>query len=89
MQMGERELISLIKSVWGEDVRFRVLKELANREGATMRELARRVGISHKNLAKYLQALNEKGVIDFFEPGSKARVYRLSQRWAFLAELLR
>ncbi len=73
--------------IFAEDVRFKVIDVLAKREGANLREIARCVGISHKNLARYLDCLVKKGVVDVYPVGIGMRVYRLSPKYDLLRTL--
>jgi predicted transcriptional regulator len=82
------ELLSLFESVFRNDVRFRILVILSNREGAGLREIARNAGISHKNLSKYLVTLTEKGIVEAYPVGIRNKVYRLSTKYSFMRQLL-
>jgi predicted transcriptional regulator len=75
--------------IFAEDVRFKIIDVLAKREGANLREIARCVGISHKNLARYLDCLIKKGVIDAYPVGLGMKVYRLSPKYDLLRKLQR
>jgi len=77
-------LFKLFSSVYCEDVKFMILEALSVREGTSMRELARTVGIHHKNLSKYLEELSGKGALESFEVNPRMRVYRLSRECEFL-----
>jgi predicted transcriptional regulator len=78
------DILSLFETVFAGDVRFRIIVILSNREGAGLREIARNAGISHKNLAKYLELLMQKGVIESYPIGVRNRVYRLSTKYDYL-----
>ena len=82
------ELLSLFESVFRNDVRFRVMVILSNREGACLREIARNVGISHKNLSKYLDILTQKGVVEVYPIGTRNRVYKLASKYSYLRSFL-
>jgi len=56
--LSESEMLfKLFSHLYCEDIKFMILEALSVREGASMRELARIVGIHHKNLSKYLEEL--------------------------------
>jgi DNA-binding transcriptional ArsR family regulator len=81
-------LVRFFRTVFANDVRFKIIMCLANREGACLREIARDVGISHKNLSKYLDKFMHKGVVEAFPVGLRSRVYRLATKYDFLRESL-
>ena len=83
------ELLSLFESVFRNDVRFRIMVILSNREGACLREIARNAGISHKNLTKYLEMLMQKGVVESYPIGVRYRAYRLADKYTYLRFFLR
>lgn len=89
-QVGNKalDIYQLFESVFSEDVRFKIIHELSNREGANLREMARCCGISHKNISKYLDTLMRKGVVQAYPIGSRIRVYRLASRYDFLREFV-
>lgn len=82
------DVVTLFRTVFRNDVRFKILTCLANREGANLREIARNVSLSHKNLAKYLKKLMQEGVVEAFPVGLRSRVYRLNAKYDFLREFL-
>jgi len=83
------ELLALFETVFRNDVRFRVIVILSNREGACLREIARNAGISHKNLTKYLEMLMQKGVVEAYPIGIRYRAYRLANKYKYLRFFLR
>lgn len=82
--MIAEEIFQVFKLVFCEDVRFRILKALSLREAVGLRELARLVGIHHKNLRKYLEDLIGKGVVVAFNVNPVVKAYRLSEEYDFL-----
>ena len=86
-ELLDNYVFNLFERIYREDVRFKILIILSRREGACLRELARNAGMSHKNLAKYLQALTEKGIIDSVPVGLRDKIYKLNANYAFLREL--
>ena len=83
------ELLSLFEVVFRNDVRFRIMVILSNREGACLREIARNAGISHKNLTKYLEMLMQKGVVEAYPIGVRYRAYKLASKYNYLRYFLR
>ncbi len=83
------ELLSLFENVFRNDVRFRIIVILSNREGACLREIARNAGISHKNLTKYLEMLMQKGVVEAYPIGVRYRAYRLASKYSYLGFFLK
>ena len=79
----------MFELIFHDDVRFRVLRALSCREAAGLRELARLVGIHHKNLRKYLDDLISKGIVDSFKVNPVVKAYRLSDRYRFLKKFFR
>ena len=83
------ELVSFFVTVFQSDIRFKIVATLSNREGAGLREIARQVGISHKNLGKYLQTLQENGILEAYSIGVRSKVYRLSSKYDFVRQFLK
>lgn len=79
-----KKLFHAFRVIFEDDTYFKIIESLAEREGANLRETAREVGLSHKNLSKYLVELTRKGVIDSFPAGRRIKIYRLSDDYAFL-----
>jgi len=77
-------LLSLFEVIFKNDVRFRIIVILSNREAAGLREIARNAGISHKNLAKYLDTLIQKGIVETYPVGVRNRAYRLATKYSYL-----
>ena len=88
-ELIDNYVYQFFERIFKENVQFKVIQILSRREGACLRELARNVGMSHKNLAKYLQILVEKGVIDSVPVGLRDRIYKLNANYSFLRELAR
>ena len=84
---GFVDVFMFFKLIFADDVRFKIVDVLAKREGANLREIARCVGISHKNLSRYLEYLVKKGVIDVFPVGIGMKVYRLAPKYDLLRSL--
>jgi len=84
----ENMLVEFLKQTYKDNVKFRIIVELCKIEGASLRELARKVGISHSNLAKHLDFLVEKGVVEYFYASPRVKVYRLSKKYQKLRDIL-
>jgi DNA-binding transcriptional ArsR family regulator len=74
------DIFSFFKLLLAEDERFRIIKLLASREGANMREIGRRTGISYRKVSRSLTYLVEAGVVDFYFVGIGLKVYKLSSK---------
>jgi predicted transcriptional regulator len=82
------DVLAFFMMIFRSDVRFKVVLVLAKREGACLSEIARNVGMSHKNLAKYLEVLMQNGIVEAYSVGMRDRVYRLANKYSFLRQLL-
>ena len=78
------DLSMLYKIIFGDDVRFLTLNFLCNKDCASIREIARNVGISHKNLVKYLDFLVDKGALEVVYSSLNIKLYKLSQKASIL-----
>lgn len=74
------DVFSFFRLLLAEDERFRIINLLASREGANMREIGRRTGISHRKVSRSLTYLVEAGVVDFYFMGIGLKVYKLSSK---------
>ncbi len=83
-EVSATDLLSLFEVVFRNDVRFRIIVILSNREAACLREIARNAGISHKNLVKYLETLTQKGIVETYPVGIRNRVYKLASKYGYL-----
>ena len=82
------EILSLFETIFKTDVRFKIIVTLSNREGAGLREIARNVGISHKNLTKYLETLEQKEILQTYPIGVRNKAYKLSPKYEFVRQYL-
>ena len=87
-EISAPELLSLFEVVFRNDIRFRIMVILSNREGACLREIARNAGISHKNLSKYLETLTQKGIVETYPIGIRNKVYKLAPKYSYLRYFL-
>ena len=98
METLETSLKSLAKSVdvfqifsqiYSEDVKFRTILFLCKNNAASIRQIARHVGISHKNLAAYLDYLESKGIAKVLYNKPNMKLYGLSDKASLLRNLLK
>jgi len=82
------ELNEVFQSVFGDDIKFAILKFLCGKKAASVREIARGVGMSHKNVLKYLEFLASKDVVEIAYQTPHVKLYRLSRRAAILERVL-
>ena len=83
-EVSAPDILSFFETVFGNDVRFRIIYILSKREGAGLREIARNASISHKNLSNYLEVLMQKGIVESHTIGFRDQIYRLSTKYNFL-----
>jgi len=87
-QVTAPEVLSFFETIFRNDIRFRIIIILSNREGAGLREIARNAGITHKNLLKYMETLAEKQIVDVYPVGIKNKVYKLSTKYDYMRHFL-
>jgi predicted transcriptional regulator len=80
------KLFELVRRVWGGDVKFQIVRVLCEREGCSLREVARLVGMHPSSVAKHLEELCERGVVEFFKPNLNTKVFRLAREYEVLRE---
>ena len=85
-ELSGTEMFAFFEIVFKTDIRFKIIVELSNREAACLREISRNVGISHKNLAKYLETLEQKGVVETYPVGVRNKVYRLAPKYSYVRQ---
>ena len=82
------ELNDLFQNVFGDDIRFAILKFLCGKKAASVREISRGVGMSHKNVLKYLDYLASKEVVEIAYQTPHVKLYRLARRASILERVL-
>ena len=87
--LSNRLLIEFLMKVYKDNIHFRIVCELCKIEGASLRELARKVGIAHSNMARHLDVLIKNGVVESFRINPRMKVYRLSEKFQPLKSMLR
>lgn len=87
--LSNQVLIEFLVKVYKDNIHFRIVCELCKVEGAGLRELARRVGIAHSNMASHLNILIKNGVVESFRINPRVKVYRLSPRFQPLKTILK
>ena len=85
----KNDLFANFSEIFGRDIRFLVLKFLSSKEVASIREISRKVGMSPKNLSKYLDHLTDKGVIEVVYRGKNIRLYRIAQKGEVIKRFIR
>ena len=83
------ELLRVFRLIYSEDVKFKILEELAFNEALNLRSLARSVGMHHGNLRRYLEELVEKRIVKYVQVSPTRGVYMINDCCNFLRELLR
>lgn len=89
VEMDAHYVVDFFQLIFNESISFKIVVTLAKRDGANLREIARNVGISHKNLYKYLEELMRKGAIEAYPVGLRRKVYRLASKYEFLRDFLK
>lgn len=87
--LSSLDLLRFFKSVYSDDVKFKILECLAVREAVGLRELARVAGFHHTALYRHLNKLISCGVVEQVKVSKNMSIYRLSGRYGFLRELFR
>jgi len=82
------EILAFFQTIFRGDVRFRVIVVLSKREGACLSEISRKVGMSRKNLAKYLDTMIQSGIVEAYSVGMRDNVYRLATKYSYLRQFL-
>lgn len=81
-----RNIVKVIKLIFGKDVKFKIIVCLCKKP-TTLRELAKCVGIAPKNLKKYLNELESKGIVTKIEVGGRFYIYMLHREYEWLKEI--
>jgi|GEM_PF-3103354 len=74
-----QEAFRILLIAYSDDIKFQILKHLCEKEVASMREIAKNVGISPKNVTKYLDQLQLKGIVEVVYSRSNIKLYRLTE----------
>ena len=74
------ELCKLYAILFKDDIKYMILKFLSSKDVASIREISRNVGMSHKNLAKYLDFLVRNDALEVVYSSPTIKLYKLSQR---------
>ncbi|NPA71135.1 MAG: winged helix-turn-helix domain-containing protein [Crenarchaeota archaeon] len=84
-----REFIRFLETLSRESIHVKIIVTLARRGCLSLRGIAREVGMAPKNVRKYLEKLEQLGVITCIKPSRRMFLYRLSDEYSWLQELLR
>lgn len=83
------ESVVLILSLYRDDPRIRILVYLVRLgEPASLRKIARNIGYTHKNTAKYLEELVDAGLVDVVYSERNLTLYATSERTRVFEEVL-
>ncbi|MEM3404495.1 MAG: winged helix-turn-helix domain-containing protein [Nitrososphaeria archaeon] len=74
-----QEAFRILIMAYSDDIKFQILKCLCEKEVASMREIARCVGISPKNITKYLDQLQLKGIVEVAYSRSNIKLYKITE----------
>jgi len=81
-------LLDLTRNVFKDDVLLKTVRELCRNEGATLRLLARKVGVSYSKMAKTLDGLMSVGIVDCINLNGNMKKYKLMKDFEMLKQLL-
>ncbi len=81
-------ILKLFDRIFEDDIRFSILKFLSKRDGTSVEEIAKNVGMSHKSLINYLDNLVEKGALEVTYTSSNARLYQTCKDLCILKDIL-
>ncbi|MCP8308307.1 MAG: winged helix-turn-helix transcriptional regulator [archaeon] len=84
-----KELSDLHEKIFRDNTKFLILKFLSHRDCASIREIARNVGMSHKNLSKYLDFLVDNGALEVVYTSPNIKLYKLSQKASIFKKFLK
>ncbi len=84
-----REFIRFLETLSRESIHVKIIVTLARRGCLSLRGIAREVGMAPKNVRKYLEKLEQLGVITCIKPSRRMFLYRLSDEYSWLQDLLR
>ncbi len=82
-------MMKLFKLLAQESVHVRIVLVLARKGCLSLRGVAREVGMAPKNVKKYLESLEALGVVTCIKPSRKMFLYRLSEQYAWLQDLVK
>ncbi len=84
-----QELIKLLRLLSQESIHVRIVLALAKKGCLSLRGIAREVGMAPKNVRKYLERLEALGVIVCLKPSKKMFLYKLSDAFSWLHDLVK
>jgi len=82
------EVVDLLQKLWSDDSKFLILKVLCRGE-CSARGVARKIGMSHTMVNKYLRDMVKVGAVDVLELNSRIKVYRLNENYRWLKRLIK
>jgi len=87
--VAAESVFKIFSEIYGGDVKFLALMYLCNNGAASIREIARYVGISHKNLSLHLDYLASKGAVEVVYSKPNLKLYRASAKLSSLENLFK
>jgi len=82
------KVFEVFLKMYADDVDLLTVVFLCRREVASLREIARHVGMSHKNLATHLDRLVSKGIVELTYEKPNLKLYRLAAKASVIKPLL-
>ncbi len=84
-----REFVKFLDLLSQESIHIKIIVALAKRGCLSLRGIAREVGMAPKNVRKYLEKLENLGIITCIKPSRRMFLYRLSDEYSWLQDLVK
>jgi len=84
-----RDFARFLETLSRESIHVKIIVTLARRGCLSLRGIAREVGMAPKNVRKYLERLEQLGIITCIKPSRRMFLYKLSDEYSWLQDLLR
>ncbi len=84
-----REFVRFLEILSRESIHVKIIVTLAKRGCLSLRGIAREVGMAPKNVRKYLEKLEQLGIVTCIKPSRRMFLYKLSDEYSWLQELIR
>jgi len=84
-----REFVRFLEVLSRESIHVKIIVTLAKRGCLSLRGIAREVGMAPKNVRKYLEKLEQLGVVTCIKPSRRMFLYKLSDEYSWLQDLIR
>jgi DNA-binding IclR family transcriptional regulator len=79
-EVNADNVFELFSMIYCHDVKFLVIRALSEKDLASLREIARRAGVSPKTASKYVEELVSKGIVEVLYDEPNIKLYRLSEK---------